>query len=43
MASFRQNGVGISHFELREGKIVSEWFVVDETAIYAQIAAYQTA
>lgn len=35
--------LGISHFELREGKIVNEWMVVDETAIYAQIAAYQTA
>jgi predicted ester cyclase len=34
--------LGISHFELRERNIVNEWFVIDETAIYAQIAAYQT-
>ena len=34
--------LGISHFELRDGKIVNEWMVVDETAVYAQIAAYQT-
>ena len=33
--------LGISHFELRDGQIVNEWLVVDETAIYAQIAAYQ--
>lgn len=33
--------LGISHFELRSGKIVNEWFCTDETAIYAQIAAYQ--
>jgi predicted ester cyclase len=26
-------------FELRNGLIVNEWMVVDETAIYAQIAA----
>lgn len=32
--------LGISHFELRNGRIVNEWMVVDETAIYAQIAAY---
>ena len=32
--------LGISHFELRDGKIVNEWMVVDETAVYAQIAAY---
>jgi predicted ester cyclase len=31
--------LGISHFELRNGLIVNEWMVVDETAIYAQIAA----
>jgi predicted ester cyclase len=35
--------LGISHFELRDGKIVNEWMVVDETAVYAQIAAYQVA
>jgi len=34
--------LGISHFELRDKKIVNEWFVIDETAIYAQIAAYQS-
>jgi predicted ester cyclase len=34
--------LGISHFELRDRNIVNEWFVIDETAIYAQIAAYQT-
>ncbi len=33
--------LGISHFELHDGLIASEWMVVDETAIYAQIAAYQ--
>ena len=33
--------LGISHFELRDGKIVNEWFVIDEVAIYAQIAAHQ--
>ena len=34
--------LGISHFELRKGKIVNEWLLLDETAIYAQIAAYQS-
>jgi predicted ester cyclase len=33
--------LGISHFELRDKKIVNEWLCIDETAIYAQIAAYQ--
>lgn len=33
--------LGISHFELRDGLIAGEWLVVDETAIYAQLAAYQ--
>lgn len=33
--------LGISHFELREGLIVNEWLLVDETAVYAQIAAYE--
>lgn len=33
--------LGISHFELRDGSIVNEWMVVDETPIYAQMAAYQ--
>ena len=33
--------LGISHFELRGGKIVNEWMLIDETAIYAQIAAKQ--
>ncbi|MEM7128076.1 MAG: ester cyclase [Chloroflexota bacterium] len=32
--------LGISHFELRDGRIVNEWLVVDETAVYAQIEAY---
>ncbi len=32
--------LGISHFELHDGLIASEWMVADETAIYAQIAAY---
>ncbi|MDX1413769.1 MAG: ester cyclase [Candidatus Promineifilaceae bacterium] len=32
--------LGISHFELRDGLIVNEWFVMDEVAVYAQIAAY---
>ena len=35
--------LGISHFELRAGRIVNEWLVVDETAIYAQVAAYEIA
>jgi len=34
--------LGISHFELRKGKIVNEWLLLDETAIYAQIAAHQS-
>ncbi len=33
--------LGISHFELHDGQIASEWMVVDETAVYAQIAAHQ--
>ncbi|MBN2499862.1 MAG: ester cyclase [Anaerolineales bacterium] len=33
--------LGISHFELRDGLIVNEWLVMDEVAIYAQIAANQ--
>ncbi len=33
--------LGISHFELRDGLILNEWLVVDETAVYAQITAYQ--
>ncbi len=32
--------LGISHFELRDGAIANEWLVVDDTAIYAQIAAH---
>lgn len=32
--------LGISHFELRNGKIMNEWLVMDETAVYAQIAAH---
>jgi predicted ester cyclase len=35
--------LGISHFELRQGKIINEWLLVDETAIYAQIAAHLSA
>jgi predicted ester cyclase len=35
--------LGISHFELRQGRIVNEWMLLDETAIYAQIAAHQLA
>jgi predicted ester cyclase len=35
--------LGISHLELRDGLIAHEWLVVDETAIYAQIAAQQLA
>jgi predicted ester cyclase len=35
--------LGISHFELRDGRIVNEWLVVDETAIYAQVGAYEIA
>jgi predicted ester cyclase len=33
--------LGISHFELRNGLIANEWLVMDETAVYAQIAAHQ--
>lgn len=33
--------LGISHFELHDGLIANEFMVVDETAVYAQIAAYQ--
>jgi predicted ester cyclase len=33
--------LGISHFELRDSLIANEWMVVDDTAIYAQIAADQ--
>ncbi|MBN2499861.1 MAG: ester cyclase [Anaerolineales bacterium] len=33
--------LGISHFELHDGLIASEWLVVDETAVYAQIAAHE--
>ena len=35
--------LGISHFEMRDGLIVNEWLVIDETAVHAQIAAYQQA
>lgn len=31
--------LGITHFELRDGLIAGEWMVVDETAVYAQLAA----
>jgi len=34
--------LGITHFELRKGKIVNEWLLLDEKAIYAQIAAHQS-
>ncbi len=33
--------LGISHFELHDGLIANEWLVLDETAVYAQIAANQ--
>ena len=33
--------LGISHFELRDGVVANEWLVMDDTAVYAQIAAYQ--
>ena len=32
--------LGISHFELRDGSIVNEWMLMDETALYAQITAH---
>ncbi len=32
--------LGISHFELLDGQISSEWLVIDETAVHAQLAAY---
>lgn len=34
--------LGISHFELRDGRIINEWMVMDEVAIYAQIGAHST-
>jgi predicted ester cyclase len=33
--------LGISHFELRDGLIAHECMLIDDTAIYAQIAAHQ--
>jgi hypothetical protein len=33
--------LAISHFELRDGLIKNEWMLMDETAVYAQIAAHQ--
>lgn len=35
--------LGITHFELRDGFIVNEWLLIDEIAMYAQMAAYQLA
>ncbi len=35
--------LGITHFELRDGAIASEWLLLDDTAIYAQMAAQQLA
>lgn len=35
--------LGNSHFELRDGLIANEWIMIDEIAIYAQMAAYQLA
>lgn len=32
--------LAISHFELRDGKILNEWMLMDELAVYAQLAAY---
>lgn len=32
--------LAISHFELRDGKIINEWMLMDELAIHAQLAAY---
>lgn len=32
--------LGITHVELRNGLIAQEWMVVDETTVYAQIAAH---
>ncbi|MDX1413284.1 MAG: ester cyclase [Candidatus Promineifilaceae bacterium] len=34
--------LAITHMELRDGLIANEWLVLDETAVYAQLAAYQT-
>ena len=33
------NVLGASHFELRDGKVLREWRVIDEIAILAQIHA----
>lgn len=35
--------LAISHMELRDGLIANEWLLLDETAVYAQLAAYQMA
>jgi len=35
--------LGISHYELRDGLIVNEWLVLDETAVHAQTAAQHAA
>lgn len=32
--------LAISQFELRDGKIINEWMLMDELAIHAQLAAY---
>jgi predicted ester cyclase len=32
--------LAISHFEMRDGKIINEWMLMDELAIHAQLAAY---
>jgi predicted ester cyclase len=32
--------LALSHFELRDGKIINEWMLMDELAIHAQLAAY---
>ncbi|MEO1441372.1 MAG: ester cyclase [Chloroflexota bacterium] len=34
--------MGITHMELRDGRIAAEWLVVDETAVYAQLAAHNS-
>ena len=37
------NVLGISHFELKDGKVLREWRVFDEVAVLAQIHAGRTA
>ena len=35
--------LGLSHVELRDNQVVNEWMLMDDLAVYAQIAAWQSA